>query len=189
MGSMRLARGWKIVAVMLSNSGDAHTFGAFARQSARRHPVGQLVAVLESRGIMAERLEWEALLASVTHELPAPVEQEAVCDGSVVLVGGQPAEVVVRLTHSMATVSEYAVEWQGPHDPAVRPVTFGTLRWRRMPEIHALATLQTLIRAARESRTAKFRACSYCGTSTPPERLHDDRTCQACAERHLGIVY
>jgi hypothetical protein len=138
---------------------------------------------------MAERLEWEGLLTSVTHELPAPVEQETVSDGSVVLVGGRPCEVVVRLTRSTATVSEYAVEWQGPHEAVVRPIVLGTLHWRRMPEVHGLAALQTLIRAARESREAKFRTCRFCGTSAPPERLHDEETCQACAETHLGVVY
>jgi hypothetical protein len=58
-----------------------------------------------------------------------------------------------------------------------------------MPEIHALAVLQTLVRAARESRRAKYRACDYCETLTPPEALHDDRVCQECAQKHLGIVY
>jgi hypothetical protein len=137
---------------------------------------------------MADRLEWEGLLTSVTHGLPQPVEQETARDGSVVLVGGDPAEVVVRITRSAVSVSEYAVEWQGPHDAAVRPVAFGTLRWRRMPEVHALAALQTLLRAACESRRAKYRTCGYCERNTPPEALHDDQVCQECAQKHLGIV-
>ena len=76
---------------------------------------------------MADRLEWEALLTSIRHELPQPVHEEAVRDGSVVLVGGEPGEVVVRLTRSNATVSEYALSWAGPGDPMVRPVVFGTV--------------------------------------------------------------
>jgi len=138
---------------------------------------------------MADRLEWESLLTSIVHELPQPVEQEAVRDGSVVLVGGDPGEVVVRLTRSIATVSEYAVEWHGPHDPTVRPVTFGTVHWRRMPEVHAILAIQTLIRAARESRRSRYRTCRYCEIAVPPESLHDEDTCQACAQRHLGGVY
>jgi hypothetical protein len=137
---------------------------------------------------MADRLEWEALLTSVAHELPQPVEQETTRDGSVVLVGGDPGEVIVRLTRSAASVSEYAVEWRGPGDLVVRPVGFGTIRWRRMPEIHALAALQTLVRAARESRRAKYQMCGYCEKMTPPEALHDDQVCQACARKHLGIT-
>jgi hypothetical protein len=138
---------------------------------------------------MADRLEWEGLLTSVVHELPQPVDQETARDGSVVLVGGDPGEVVVRLTRSAVSVSEYAVEWQGPHDPTVRPIAFGVLRWRRMPEVHTLAALQTLLRAARESRRAKYRTCGYCERSIPPEALHNDQVCQECAQKHLGIVY
>ena len=138
---------------------------------------------------MSDRLEWEGLLASVAHELPRPVEQETTPDGATVLVGGDPGEVVVRLTRSSASVAEYAVEWLGPGEPAVRPIAIGTIRWRRTTEIHALSVLRTLVQAARESRRAKYRVCGYCEKETPPEWLHDERTCQSCAQAHLGVVY
>jgi hypothetical protein len=131
---------------------------------------------------MADRLEWEALLTSVRHELPHPVVEEAVRDGSVVLIGGEPGEVVVRLTRSMATVSEYGVEWNGPDDLIVRPVLFGSVQWRRMPEIHALASLNALIRAARDARRATYRACARCQRLTAPEKMFDDGTCLECEE-------
>ncbi len=134
-------------------------------------------------------LEWESLLASVRAELPSPVEQESAADGSVVLVGGQPGEVIVRLTRSLATVSEYSVEWDGPHEAVVRPVSLGTVRWRRMTEGHALAILSTFIRAARESRLSKYRTCRFCERSVPPEQLHEEDVCQPCAQKHLGVVY
>jgi len=130
---------------------------------------------------MADRLEWEALLTSVRHELPQPVVEEAVRDGSVVLVGGRPGEVVVRLTRSTASVSEYGVEWRGPGDVAVRPVLFGSIRWRRMPEIHALASLNALIRAARDARRATYRPCARCDRPTAPERMLDG-TCPECED-------
>jgi hypothetical protein len=129
---------------------------------------------------MADRLEWESLLTSVAHELPQPVAEEAVRDGSIVLVGGDPAEVVVRLTRSMAAVSEYAVEWDGPQETVVRPILFGTLQWRRMPEVHALASLNTLIRAARDSRRSKYVVCARCERAMPPERMFEDGTCVDC---------
>jgi hypothetical protein len=132
---------------------------------------------------MADRLEWENLLVSVTHELPQPVEQDHARDGSLVLVGGYPGEVVVRLTRARAVVSEYAVEWDGPHDGVVRPITFGTLHWRRMPEVHAILTLQTLIRAARDSRRSKYRGCSACDRLTPPEALTEEDVCQECGRQ------
>ena len=104
---------------------------------------------------MSDRLEWEALLTSVVHALPQPVVEEAVRDGSTVLVGGDPPEVLVRLTHSTATVSEYAIGWVGAHESVVRPILLGSIRWRRMPEPEALACLATLIGAARRSRLSK----------------------------------
>jgi hypothetical protein len=132
---------------------------------------------------MADRLEWESLLVSMTHELPQPVAQDHVRDGSLVLVGGHPGEVVVRLTRMRATVSEYAVEWRGPQDAVVRPVAFGTVHWRRMPEVRAILALQTLISAARDSRRSKYRRCLVCDLLTPPEALTEDDTCQECARR------
>jgi hypothetical protein len=132
---------------------------------------------------MADRLEWEALLTSVKHELPQPVAEEAVRDGSVVLVGGDPGEVVVRLTRSKASVSEYAVEWNGQNDLAVRPVLFGSVQWRRLPEIHALASLNALIRAARDARRATYRPCVRCDRLTAPERMFDDGVCVECGDQ------
>jgi hypothetical protein len=114
------------------------------------------------------------------------VAEEAVRDGSVVLVGGNPGEVVVRLTRSMASVSEYAVEWCGPTDLAIRPVLFGSVQWRRMPEIHALASLNALIRAARDARRTTYRPCVRCARPTAPERLLDDGTCQECEASERG---
>jgi hypothetical protein len=136
---------------------------------------------------MADRLEWEALLTSVRHELPQPVAEQAVRDGSVVLVGGDPGEVVVRLTRSVASVSEYAVEWDGPDDLVVRPVLFGSVRWRRMPEIHALASLNALIRAARDARRARYLPCVRCQRATAPERMFEDGVCVECgADGRIG---
>jgi hypothetical protein len=132
---------------------------------------------------MPERLEWEALLTSVRHELPPPVVEEAARDGSVVLVGGDPGEVIVRLTRSAARVSEYAVEWTGPDELVVRPILFGSVQWRRMPEVHALAVVNGLIRAARDSRRARYEPCAVCARATAPERLFEDGTCVECREQ------
>jgi hypothetical protein len=134
-------------------------------------------------------LEWEELLVSMIHELPQPVNQETGLDGATVLVGGDPGEVVVRLTRSSAAVSEFAVQWQGPYEPITRPILFGSIRWRNLDSIHALMILNALILSARESRRAKYRTCRFCETVKPPEWMHADDVCQPCAEKHLGIVY
>jgi hypothetical protein len=80
----------------------------------------------------------------------------------------------------MASVSQFAVEWNGPDDLVVRPVLFGSVQWRRMPEIHALASLNALIRAARDGRRATYRACLRCERLTAPERMFEDGVCVEC---------
>jgi hypothetical protein len=117
----------------------------------------------------------------VTHEL--------VTDGSTVLIGGDPGEVIVRLTRSTVSVFEYAARWEGPHTPVVTPRRVGTVVWRRVPNAKTVAAVHALIDAARESRLARFRTCEGCGQSTPPEYMHDEMICQSCAERELGIVH
>jgi len=131
---------------------------------------------------MPDHLEWEALLVSLRHELPQPVREEAAGDGSILLTGGDPAEVLVRLTRGVATVSEFGVAWAGPNDPVVRPIVFGTVHWRRMPEVHALSCLGSLVRAARDARRAKYEPCGACGRPTAPERLYDDGVCADCRD-------
>jgi hypothetical protein len=134
-------------------------------------------------------LEWEELLASMLHELPQPVSQETTLDGRTVLVAGDPGEVVVQLTRTSASVAEFAVDWEGPNDPVTRPIQFGRILWRRFEGVDALAVLRALVAACRGSRRAKYRTCRMCETLRPPESMHDEEVCQACAQKHLGIVY
>ncbi len=134
-------------------------------------------------------LEWEELVVSMVHELPQPVSQETALDGRTVLVGGDPGEVVVQLTQSVASVAEFAVEWQGPNDPVTRPIPFGRIHWRRFESVDTLAILRALIAACRGSRRAKYRVCRLCEKVKPPEAMHDEDVCQACAQERLGIVY
>ncbi len=129
---------------------------------------------------MPDRLEWESLLTSVAHELPQPVAEETVRDGSVVLVGGDPPEIVVRLTRSTASVSEYAVAWNGSDEAIVRPVLLGSIKWHHLPEVQAIACLNALIRAGRDSRRSKYRTCQLCERLTPPENMFDDGVCAEC---------
>jgi hypothetical protein len=128
-------------------------------------------------------LEWEELLVSLTHALPQPVEEETALDGSTVLVGGDPGEVVVRVTASSVTVFEFAVRWEGPRSPVTRPIAFGRIRWRRFDSVRALQVLTALILEARESRRAKYVACLSCERLTAPEQMYDGDLCQACARR------
>lgn len=132
---------------------------------------------------------FEEWLAFVTAHLPGPVTHELVSDGSTLLTGGDPAQVIVRLTRSVVSVFEYAATWEGPHTAVVTPRRVGSVVWRRVPNAKAVAAVHALIDAARESRLARFRTCERCSQSTPPEHMHDDAMCQSCAEHELGIVH
>ncbi len=136
-----------------------------------------------------ESLQWEDLLASVKAALPQPVREETAPDGSFLFTAGEPGEVIVRLTDSSATVSEFAVEWEGPHTPVPKPIRFGRLQWKDIPAERAISLLVSLIDAARESRRSKYRRCHMCDETKPPEWMHGDDVCQDCAQNHLGVVY
>jgi hypothetical protein len=132
--------------------------------------------------VESEALAWEALVASLVHELPQPVKQETSLDGAMVFVGGDPGEVVVRLTDDVLTVSEFAVEWQGPHTPVTRPIDLGRLHWSWLPSIETMRVLLALLEAARHSRRAKYRQCHVCEQLNPPEAMTDEGICQTCGE-------
>jgi hypothetical protein len=129
------------------------------------------------------------LLRELRELLAAPVREETQLDGSIVMVGGDPSEVIVRVGAGKVSVAVFSVRWEGPDTPVVRPNHFATLSWRRLPASTLMMTLHGLIRAAREDRTAKYRRCERCGEVNPPEWMHDEKTCQSCAEQHLGVVY
>jgi hypothetical protein len=132
---------------------------------------------------------FEEWLAFVTARLTQPVSQDTAPDGSIYLTGGEPAEVIVRLTRSTVTVWEYAVTWDTPQSSTVTPVRAGSVAWRNIPYAGAVAAVRALIDAARESRLSKFSVCSHCEQRRPPELMHDDDVCQSCARRDPGVVY
>jgi hypothetical protein len=129
------------------------------------------------------------LLREIRAFLPPPVREETQLAGSAVFVGGDPGEVIVRVHKSRVAVSIYAVEWEGPHTPVTRSKGIGKVNWKRLPAARLLLTLQNLIESAREIRRSRYRMCEQCGKTNPPEWMHDGKTCQACAERLLGVVH
>jgi hypothetical protein len=132
---------------------------------------------------------YEEVLAFVLAQLGEPIAQHAEDDGSVLITHGDPAEVIVRITESHVVVAEHAVSWHTPHDPVVEPIEIGAVFWAHLSSDAALRAIRTLLVGARESRLAKFRVCAMCERATPPEWMHDDDVCQACAQRKLGVVY
>ena len=132
---------------------------------------------------------FEEWLAFVAARLTPPVSQDVAPDGSTYLTGGEPGEVIVRLTRSTVTVWEYAASWETPDSPTIAPLRAGSVVWRHIPNSSAVLAVQSLIEAARQSRLGKFSVCAHCDQRKPPESMHDDEVCQSCAERDLGVAY
>jgi hypothetical protein len=130
--------------------------------------------------------EWMAFIS--TH-LPEPVTQDHGPDGLIVFTGGDPGEVVVHLTESTVVVFEYCVRRDPLLAPRVAPRRIGAVRWRRAPNPEMIKAVAALIAAARESRLQKFRVCDNCELSKPPEHMHDERLCQACAAEQEAVTH
>ncbi len=131
----------------------------------------------------------DSFLEEIKSLLPDPVQDDTQLDGDVVLVGGDPGEVVVRISGSKVSIAVFSVRWEGPHTPVVRPKQLATLNWKRLPASTMMVTLHGLVSAAVELRRAKYRKCDKCGETKPPEWMHGEDICQSCAEQHLGVVY
>ncbi len=132
---------------------------------------------------------YEQLLAFLGSQLPAPIDEESGPEGAIVFSGGDPVEVVVHLTATSVIVSEFAGEWETPFHFVAKPRRVGIVKWRRLPETAIMQALAALIKGARDARLAKYQTCRYCGKHRPPEWLHDEAVCQACAERHGGAIH
>jgi hypothetical protein len=158
------------------------------RRQRQQRPTAIVVPADEptSTGMSEKYEQWQAFVAA---HLPSPVAREQAPDGSLYLTGGDPCEVIVRFTRSRATVFEYAAFWEGPHELVVQPVSIGSICWRRVPQNAGNVAVRALIEAAKESRVSTFRVCRYCERRNPPEWMHGRDVCQACAQKHLGIVY
>jgi hypothetical protein len=132
---------------------------------------------------------YEQMMAFLASQLPTPVEQREMEDGSIQFTGGDPPEVVALLTHASVSIFEFAGVWASPFSFRARPRRVGIVKWRRLPENALLAALSALIKGAREARQASFQVCQYCGRRTPPEWLHDTGVCQSCSDRHSGSLH
>jgi hypothetical protein len=132
---------------------------------------------------------FEQLIAYLGSQLPSPVEQFEATDGSLIFIGGSPAEVVVQLDESSVVVSEYAVKRESALGVTPKPRRVGLLKWRRLSETPLMSALSALIKGAREMRIARYRSCTVCGQKNPPEALFTDDICQQCVDRPREIVH
>ncbi|MGH9372092.1 MAG: hypothetical protein ACRD15_11235 [Vicinamibacterales bacterium] len=133
--------------------------------------------------------DFEEWMAFVGAQLGPETSQEPGLHGSVRITGGDPPLVIVRLAPTRLTVWEYAARLDESSEPVVTPIHIGSISWRRLPDALARTVISSLIDAARESRLAKFSDCQFCDARKPPEWMHDDDVCLACAKQHLGVVF
>jgi hypothetical protein len=132
---------------------------------------------------------FEQLIAFLGSQLPSPVEQHEANDGTLIFIGGAPAEVVVHLDESSVVVSEYAEVRESIDRVTPKPRRVGLLRWRRLPETQLMNAVSALIKGAREMRVARYRHCTVCAQKNPPEALSKDDVCPGCADRPREVVH
>lgn len=73
------------------------------------------------------------------------------------------------------------VVWVGAHTPTIMWKRYRS--WSRQPDAARLARARAS--AIKEPRF--FRNCSICGEIHNTGHMHDQQTCQGCAERYLGV--
>lgn len=132
---------------------------------------------------------YEQLIAFLNTHLPTPVQVEELADGSLLFTGGSPGEVVARLTKVSVTIEQYAVHWETPYTPVMRPRRVGLVKWRRLPESTVMNVVEQLIRGARDARLSHYVTCQLCGETKPPEWMENEDLCQQCSASVLGVVH
>jgi len=136
----------------------------------------------------SEPIKRDLLLQDIRVYLPKPLRETQNLDGSLVLIGGDPGEVNVEVAENHVTVAVFAVVWEGPATPVDRPETIGQFNLKLLPAHQLLTSLHELIDSACAIRRSRYRKCEQCGETTPPEWMHDKKTCQRCATLR-GVVY
>jgi len=131
----------------------------------------------------------DELIECVRSYLPSPIETETAIGGAVILTAGQPGEVIVKITGKRVRVGLFTIRWDGPHTPVVYPEWLATLYWKNLPRTEMTTLLHLVISRTSKLRRDTYGKCSRCGESKPPEWMHDEETCQSCAERYLGVVH
>lgn len=128
-------------------------------------------------------LDRSSLLKQIHATMPLPIREEVCADGSLVYVGGDPGEVVIRIAQDRITVSMFEIEWEGSHTPVVSPQPLMELHWKCLPAKLLTTFLHEMIEVAGKLRRSKYRKCERCGDTKPPEWMHDNGSCQSCDER------
>ena len=107
------------------------------------------------------------------------------------MVAGEPPEVIVKLQDAGVIIAPYRAEWRGPYTLTMVVSDAELVGWGDLPDAtdQLRAFLSQKIDTARKTRKDTFTCCSLCHKMTPPEWMHNENTCQACASDKLGVVY
>ena len=129
-------------------------------------------------------IDRSSLLKQIHATMPLPIREEVGADGSLVYVGGDPGEVVVRIAQGRMTVSVFGTECEGSDTPMVSPQTLVKLQWTYLPAGLLTRLLPEIIEVARQIRLAKYCKCEHCGETKPPEWMHENGICQSCDQHN-----
>lgn len=135
---------------------------------------------------MAPMEEWQQRLSRL---LPQPVRVVAAGDG-VLLVGGDPGEVMVRLDGAGVAVHVYGADGEGRPQASGEPMA--RVLWSQLPRRGGLAeaVLRSLIAAGVGIRRSTYQRCRSCSYLTPPELWMDDLTmCRLCARHEFPNLF
>lgn len=134
-------------------------------------------------------IKGDDLVETIKSLLPKPVRKDDGTPGEVVLIGGEPGDVIVQIDRNEVIVSVYFVRWDGPHTLVLCPQRFASLDWMQIPAATIKIILSELIGVATKLRRDQYSNCKMCNEAKPPEWMHGDGICQSCATVHCGIVY
>jgi hypothetical protein len=79
----------------------------------------------------------DALLTEHREVLGASIREETQLDGTIVMIGGDPGEVIVRVDGSNVSIALFRVSWNGPYTPVVRPIKVCNLELATASGFHA----------------------------------------------------
>lgn len=149
------------------------------------NPTYELFQTLLNGIIVSMKMDKENFKRMLVELLPKPVTPGKNT------IAGDPPEVVVRVSDEGVVIAPYRAEWKSPYELKVVVSDVDLVGWGDLPaEIERLRTfLSQKFDTARKTRKATLKLCSLCSKTTPPERMHDESTCQACASGKLGVVY
>lgn len=94
--------------------------------------------------------------------------------------------MVVLVTREALELRLPGIEWtMGAYGPAASSRLWKRVEWDKLCEDE----LPDLLAGLRAVRRGEFRVCGYCGGQFPPERMTETNVCDACAQRHLEVVF